>query len=98
NNGAIILPDNCFLGTTNDIKKASFTNYDALLATKEFGIGTNPLDTYLKTWKTSIFHQDNKLKGNDDLFYVGPRVFNSASADAEFQLIDRTETASPNID
>ena len=92
NNGSIILPDNCFLGTTTNITKESFTTFDAILATKEFNIGTNPLDTYLKTWKTLVFYQDNKLKGNDDLFYVGPRSFNTPSADAEFQLVDRTET------
>jgi hypothetical protein len=97
-NGAIILPDNCFLGTTTDIKKESFTNFDALLATKEFDIGNDPLATYLKTWKTYVFYQDNKLKGNDDLYYVGPRSFNVPSADAEFELIDRSETVSPNTD
>jgi hypothetical protein len=93
-NGDIILPAFCFLGTTNDIKKESFTTFDALLATKEFDIGNDPLATYLKTWKTLVFYQDNKLKGNVDLFYVGPRSMNIPSADAEFKLIQRTDSDS----
>jgi hypothetical protein len=97
-NGDIILPDNCSLGKTNDIRKQSFTTYDAIVATKEFDIGNNPLDTYLQSWETYVYYEDNKLKGHDLIYYVGPRTFNIGSGPAEFELIDRTESVSPNTD